>query len=111
MRGGKPEDPMSQIRKFLASIRIVYKKTPALTRIVVAVAIVLSTVTLLVLRGAINETRQHTEELRQQAIVLEQEQKLLDQYEQEKYTVLEVIRIAMERLGLVKPDSIVIQPE
>ena len=102
---------MAQIRSFLASIRLVYKKTPALTRIVVAVTVVLSMVALLMLHGAINETKQHTEELRQQAIALEQESALLDQYEQEKGTILEVIRVAMERLGLVEPDSIVIQPE
>ena len=102
---------MARLRKFLASIRLVYKKTPALTRIVVAVTIVLSMVALLVLRAATNQTRQHTEELRQEAIVLEQESALLDRYDREKGTVLEVIRIAMERLGLVKPDSIVIQPE
>ena len=102
---------MARLRRFLASIRLVYKKTPALTRIVVAVTIVLSMVALLVLHGAINETKRHTEELRQQAIALEQESDQLEQYEQEKGTILEVIRVAMERLGLVKPDSIVIQPE
>ena len=102
---------MARLRRFLASIRLVYKKTPALTRIVVAVTIVLSMVALLVLHGAINATRAETEELRQQAIALEQEQALLDQYKQEKGTIREVIRIAMERLGLIEPDSIVIQPE
>jgi len=65
---------------------------------------------LLMLHGAIDATRQATEDLRQQAIALEQEQAQLERYEQEKGTVREVIRIAMERLGLVKPDSIVIQP-
>ena len=102
---------MAQLRRFLASIRLVYKKTPALTKIVVSVAIALSMVALLVLHGAINATRAETEELRQQAIALEQEQALLDQYKQEKGTIREVIRIAMERLGLIEPDSIVIQPE
>ena len=111
MRGVKPEDPMAQIRRFLASIRLVYKKTPALTKIVVSVTIVLSMAALLVLHGAIDATRENTEDLRQQAIALEQEGALLDQYEQEKGTIREVIRIAMERLGLVEPDSIVIQPE
>jgi len=66
---------------------------------------------LLMLHGAIDTTRQATEDLRQQAISLEQEQAQLEQYEKEKGTVREVIRIAMERLGLVEPDSIVIQPE
>jgi cell division protein FtsB len=63
------------------------------------------------LHGAIDATRKDTEELRQQAIALEQEHNQLEQYEKEKGTIQEVIRIAMERLGLVKPDSVVIQPE
>lgn len=66
---------------------------------------------LLMLHGAIDATRNDTEELRQQAIALEQEHNQLEQYEKEKGTIQEVIRIAMERLGLVKPDSVVIQPE
>ena len=102
---------MAQLRSFLASVRLVYKKTPTLTKIVVSVAVVLSMVALLVLHGAIDATKAETEELRQQAIALEQEKSLLEQYELEKGTIREVIRIAMERLGLVKPDSIVIQPE
>ena len=44
-------------------------------------------------------------------MALEQEQALLEQYDREKGTIKEVIRIAMERLGLIEPDSIVIQPE
>lgn len=66
---------------------------------------------LLMLHGAIDATRQDVEDLRQQAIVLEQEQRQLEQYEKEKGTIQEVIRIAMERLGLIEPDSIIIQPE
>ena len=111
MRGVKPEGPMASIRRLLASVRLVYKKTPTLTRIVVSVAVVLSMVALLVLHGAIDERKAKIEALRQQAIALEQEKELLDQYEQEKGTIREVIRIAREWLGLIEPDSIVIQPE
>jgi len=75
------------------------------------VAVVLSMAALLMLHGAIDATRRDTEELRQQAMALEQEQALLEQYAREKGTVREVIRIAMERLGLVEPDSVIIQPE
>ena len=74
-------------------------------------ALVLSMAALLMLHGTIDATRKDTEDLRQQAIALEQEQHQLEQYEKEKGTIQEVIRIAMERLGLVEPDSIVIQPE
>lgn len=102
---------MTKIRKFLSSIRLVYKKTSTLTKIVVSTALVLSMAALLMLRGAIDATRKDTEDLRQQAIALEQERSKLEQYEKEKGTIQEVIRIAMERLGLVEPDSVVIQPE
>lgn len=102
---------MERIRKLLASIRLVYKRTPKIAVIIVSVAIVLSMAALLTLHGAIDATRRDTEELRQQAMALEQEQSLLEQYAQEKGTVREVIRIAMERLGLVEPDSVIIQPE
>ena len=76
-----------------------------------SVAVVLSMAALLTLHGAIDASRRDTEELRQQAMALEQEQALLEQYTWEKGTVREVIRIAMERLGLVEPDSVIIQPE
>ena len=102
---------MSRIRDLLSSIRLVYKKTSTLTKIVVSTALVLSMAALLMLYGAIDATRKGTEDLRQQAIALEQEQHQLEQYQKEKGTIQEVIRIAMERLGLVEPDSVVIQPE
>ena len=102
---------MARLRQLLLSIRLVYRKTSTLTKIVVSTALVLSMAALLMLHGAIDATQKDTEELRQQAIALEQEQHQLEQYEKEKGTIQEVIRIAMERLGLVEPDSVVIQPE
>lgn len=102
---------MARLRQLLSSIRLVYRKTSTLTKIVVSTALVLSMAALLMLHCAIDATQKDTEELRQQAIALEQEQHQLEQYEKEKGTIQEVIRIAMERLGLVEPDSVVIQPE
>jgi len=102
---------MGRIQNLLASVRLVYKRTPKLAIIIVSVAVVLSMAALLMLHGAIDATRRDTEELRQQAMALEQEQALLEQYARQKGTVREVIRIAMERLGLVEPDSVIIQPE
>ena len=102
---------MARLRQLLSSIRLVYRKTSTPTKIVVSTALVLSMAALLMLHGAIDATQKDTEELRQQAIALEQEQHQLEQYEKEKGTIQEVIRIAMERLGLVEPDSVIIQPE
>ena len=51
------------------------------------------------------------EALRQQAILLEQENARLQGYISQKGTVQEILRIAQERLGLMDPDSIIYQPE
>ena len=111
MGGEHPEVPMERIQTFLVSIKLAYKRTPKIAIIIVSVAVVLSMAAILTLHGVIDATRRDTEELRQQAMELEQEQSLLKQYDLEKGTVREVIRIAMERLGLVEPDSVIIQPE
>ena len=99
-------------KKFpLASIKLVRRKSTPLTTIVVAAAIVLSIVALLSLNGAIHAANAQTEALRQEAIGLEQENNRLKQYLDERGTIQEILRIAQERLGLVPPDSVIIQPE
>ena len=99
-------------KKFpLASVKLVRRKSTPLTTIVVAAAIVLSIVALLSLNGAIRAANAQTEALRQEAIALEQENNRLKQYLDERGTVQEILRIAQERLGLVPPDSVIIQPE
>jgi cell division protein FtsB len=72
---------------------------------------VLSIAALLTVHSAIDSANRQTEALRQQAQLLEQENERLQSYVAEKDTINEIIRIAQERLGLVKPDSIIIQPE
>lgn len=102
---------MNQLIKYLSSIRLVYRRTATLTKIVVASAVVLSMAALLMLHGTLDATKDATEALRQQAIALEQENSRLEQYIDQKGTVTEIVRVAQEKLGLVEPDSIVIQPE
>ena len=95
----------------LSSIKLVYRRSRPLTKIVVLVAVVLSILALLTLRSAIMTTREETEDLRNQAMALEQENSRLEQYIEELGTIQAIIRIAQEKLGLVEPDSIIIQPE
>ena len=102
---------MAQLIKHLSSIRLVCRRTTTLTKIVVASAIVLSMAALLVLHGALDATHDATDALRRQAIALEQDNNRLEQYLKQRGTVAEIVRVAQERLGLVEPDSIVIQPE
>jgi hypothetical protein len=42
---------------------------------------------------------------------LEQESQRLDEYERQRGTLQEIIRIAQEKLGLILPGSVIIQPE
>ena len=72
---------MVKFRNPLVSIRLVSRKTSTLTKIVVSTAVVLSMAALLMLHGAINATKQDTEDLRQQAIALEQEKQHQEQYD------------------------------
>ena len=99
---------MKKIMRLLASTRIVYRKSTALTKIVVVTAIVLSLAAIIMLRVTTDKTREHTEAMRQQAIAQEQEARRLQQYEDEKGTVDEIQRIAREQLGLEDPDSTII---
>ena len=81
------------------------------TTIVVLITVVLSIAALLMLSFAITSTQEDTEKLRQEAIGLEQEQSRLEKYIQELGTIQGIIRLAQEKLGLIEPDSVIIQPE
>lgn len=100
-----------KVRRLLSSVKVVYRKSTALTKIVIAAAVVLSIAAIVTLNAATENTRQQTEALRQEAILLEAEQQRLELYIRELGTVQGIMRIAQERLGLVEPDSIIIQPE
>ena len=102
---------MSKKSHPLADIKVVRRKSSTLTRIVIITAIVLSMATLLTLRAATDAAHRRTEELRQQAVILEQESQRLEEYEKQKGTFQEIIRIAQEKLGMILPDSAIIQPD
>ena len=93
------------------NIKLVFRRSSKLTKLLVLAVVVLSTVTLLTLGGAILNERAKAEDYRGQAITLEQEKTRLQQYIEELGTIRGILRIAREKLGLIPPDSIVIQPE
>lgn len=102
---------MEKKGKAKGRIRLVFRRSQPLTKIVVLCAVVLSMAALLTLGAAILENRARTEVLRAQAAGLEQENSRLVQYIAELGTVQGIIRIAQEELGLVEPDTIIIKPE
>ena len=95
----------------IGTIKFKYRRSSKIIKIVVLITVVLSIAALLMLNFSINVTQEETERLRQEAIGLEQEQSRLELYIQELGTIRGIIRLAQEKLGLIEPGSVIIQPE
>ena len=95
----------------LGTIKFKYRRSSTLTKVVILLTVVLSIAALLMLHYALTTTENATEALRQEAIGLEQEQSRLELYIRELGTVQGIIRLAQEKLGLIEPGSVIIQPE
>ena len=93
----------------LRRIRLVYRRSSNTLKIVVIAALVLGTLSLLMLRGAILHMEQKTEELRQQAAVLEQENEKLEKSISQLGTVQSVTELAEKYLGLVDPNTVIFE--
>lgn len=102
---------MTAKRKPFSRIRLVYRRSSTLLKCVVLTAIVLCTVCLIALRGAILDVRQQTDDLRIQAAELEQRNKRLEQYIAGIGTVEGIKSIAFDKLGLVDPGTVIFLPE
>ena len=100
---------MANIHAFLSRFQLQYRRTPTLHKVVVAVAIVLSSLTLISLRLGHWEAKAKLSELQQQAAVLEQENQALRDDIGRLGTTDSIRDIAMEELGLVDPDTIIIE--
>lgn len=100
---------MADIHAFLSRFQVQYRRTPTLHKVVVAAAIVLSSLTLISLRLGHWEAQEKLAELQHRAAVLEQEnQELRDDID--RLGTSDSIRdIAREELGLVDPDTIIIE--
>ena len=100
---------MEKLRSILSRFQLQYRRTPTLHKVVVAVAIVLSSVTLVSLRLTHWEVEEKAADLRQQIAAGKQRNDELRQDIDELGTTDSVRRIAQEELGLVDPDTIIIE--
>ena len=91
--------------------RLVYRRSSTVVKCVVIAALVLGIAALLILRSAIEKNQQEKEQLRQQAAILEQENKKLEYSISQLGTVQSVAELAERLLGLVDPDTIIFHPE
>lgn len=100
---------MEQISSFLSRFQLQYRRTPTLNKVVVAAAIVLSSVTLVSLRLAHWDAEARLNELQHQVAAAEQRNEELRHDIDELGTTDSVRKIAQEELGLVDPDTIIIE--
>ena len=102
---------MAQIKEILSRIRLTYRRTSNLTKIVVTVAILLCMATLISLRLSTNALTARTEDLRQKAGALEEDNRNLDEKISELGSNKSVVEIAEEELGMVQPGVVVIEDQ
>ena len=91
-------------------IRVVFQRSSTTLKILLLAALVVCTVTLLTLRFALLNEKDKAEELRQQAVALEQENQKLTRRNALLGTVQSVQELANELLDLVDPDTVIFEP-
>ena len=91
-------------------IKVVLHPGKLALKILVLIMVVACIAALLTLTLAILDARREVEALRQQAADLQIENNQLQQDIEQLGTVQSIIKIAMEKLGLIQPDAIIIKP-
>lgn len=99
------------IRELMRHIKLVNKRTSRTTKIAVCTAVALSVAALLVLHSAALDAQAKADAWRERAQQLEQENDRLQSQIDNLGSADSVEQIAKDELGLVDPDTIVIQPE
>ena len=102
---------MAANRNPLSRIRLVYRRSPTMLKCVLLGMLLVCTLALTVLRISLQDTKEKTEDLREQAVVLEQENLELERSISQLGTVQSVTELAGKLLGLVDPDTVIFQPE
>ena len=102
---------MAKVMDTLKRVRLVFRRSSMLTKTVILSAGALAMAALLTLNLTIDATRQKTEDLRDQAAQLEQENSKLENNIDGLGSLEGVEQIAKDELGLVDPDTVIIKPE
>lgn len=102
---------MSKIQDFLRRYQLVYQPTSPLVNVIVTATILLCTVTLIALRMTQWDNQQTLALLHSQAAALEQENAELSDRISRLGSVASFRQIAAEELGLVDPETIVIESD
>lgn len=92
-------------------IQILLRKSSPATKIVASVAIVLSILALVALRWAQNDIEARTKAMQSEASQLEAENQQLEDRIDGTDSISDVREIAEEELGLVDPDTVIIETD
>ena len=101
---------MAEIKNPFRDIKVEYTRSHPLTKVVVIALIVLSMAALITLRWSSVQLNREIEQMRREAAQLEAENQALKEKLKELGNVDGIEYIAEEELGLVDPDTIVIDP-
>ena len=96
--------------KFFQRIRLVYRRSSILLKILVLVTILASVAALAGLQLAISNYQQQSQVLQSQAATLQQKNEELTQKIAELGTKASIRRIATEELGLMDPNALFFTP-
>ena len=102
---------MANIIEYLKRIKPVCHRSSNRMKVFVIVVIILGIVGLFLIRGALADVNADNRDLANQAAQLEQENEELKDKISIQGTKEAVIQIARELLGLVTPDTVIVQPE
>ena len=102
---------MAKIKEKLKLIKLRLRPSPRSTKIMLIVAILFAMIALIALRMAITDLNNREEDLRQKAAALEQDNKDLQENIGILGSVQSIIQIARDELGLVDPDTVILEPE
>ena len=102
---------MAEKENPFSRIKIEYRRSSPLTKIVAVAAILLSMMALITLRLAQNDIDAQTTGMKAEASQLEQDNAELERKIDQLGSVQSVEEIAQEELGLVDPDTVIIDTE
>ena len=92
-------------------VKIVVRPSPPALKIVLIVLIVLSMAALMTLRLVHNNIQKEIENVKSEISAVEHDNDVLDQRLEDPDSLENVLDIAKEELGLVDPDTILIDPQ
>lgn len=102
---------MAEKGLFSGRVRIIFRHSRPIVKIMVVIAIVFSVTALGVLGWSIYDLHSQTEQMRAEAAALEYENGQLESKIQQADSVQGLLAAAAEKLGLVKPGTVIIDAE